>query len=91
MTLNISFSPEEINQSARFIGETFSLGSKPYATGRGKRLWKEVFTNKEDEDAANKMIHRCKHVFSHGLKSDFVVTAEELSIFMNLINYCQML
>ena len=74
----------------KFIGETFRLGSKPYATGRGKRLWKQYTENTgRTEEDFQKMITKCKRWHSHGMNEDQTYfTVEDIGTLKILEQYC---
>jgi len=77
---------EEIGRHMKVIGETYKLGSNPTNTGRGKRLYAQIMPE-HLRDSADKMIDRCKYVYSHGIKTDIEMTAEDIEVLHYLIQY----
>lgn len=70
----------------RFIAETFMRGSKPTQTGRGKRLFKEMFSGKED--VVKEYITTAKKYYSSGVPQKLELTGEQYDMWRKLCRYC---
>ena len=85
MTVKYTFTPDELLQHMRFIGETFKLGSNITQTGRGKRLYASIVG---DDPYAKSVIDMCKRCYTHGRKDNITLSGEEILSLRKLIAYC---
>lgn len=87
MEIRYKFKAEELKKDLTLIGETFSMGSKPTKTGRGKRLYAEMIPTDMEEDA-QMIITKGKHAFTNGLREDIELTSRQILVLKKLVNYC---
>lgn len=85
MTVEYTFTPDELLHHMRFIGETFKLGSNTTQTGRGRRLYASIVG---DDIHAKSVIDMCKRCYTHGRKEDITLTGDEILSLRKLITYC---
>lgn len=86
--VNLVFSGEEL--CAPFIAETFMRGSKPTQTFRGKRLFKEFFPTKEEQDKCLSIVTRAKQWYSHSkFPREIKMDAEEYAVWKKTLEYCR--
>lgn len=90
MRVVYEFDAYEIINKANLIGETFMLGSQKHKTGRGKRLYEQMF-EPEYREAADRMISRCKRWYSSGLKKKVTLNKEDIIAMGKLVEYCKAL
>ena len=84
MKVIYEFTPNEwIVPAMKFVGEIYKLGSHPMETGKAKRLYQELMSDL-DPDLVTKMIDRCKYAYSHVLRENIILTAEELVVLRRL-------
>lgn len=88
MQIQYSFSPNELIDNFRLIGETFKLGSNKVNTGRGKRLYESCIVSKGYDEDAVELINKAKYAHSHGLRNDIQLTAKQIVVMNALVKYC---
>lgn len=86
MEIVYKFEPEELRSTINLIVETFSSGSAPYKTGRGKRLFEQKFSGRYDD--AENIISRCKRWYFKGLRKPVTLTSGEVLAMRKLAEYC---
>lgn len=86
MEVAYKFKASEVIQHMNYVGECFKLGSQPAKTGRGKRLYAEMIPAEYEEDA-RKMIERCRHTYSCGIKNDVEMSSRDCTVLFLLCNY----
>lgn len=86
-TLMVFTQDEIIKQfDPRFIAETFMRGSKPTQTGKGKRLFKEIFSGREDE--VKNLVTTAKRYYNNGVPQQLELTGEQYDLWCKLCKYC---
>ena len=86
MKVKYEFTADEISRHMRVIGETYKLGSRITETGRGRRLFHSMIPD-EYKATALKLVDKCKHVYSHGIKESVALSAEEYVALRYLVDY----
>lgn len=85
MEILYKFDIEELRPKYMLVKETFTLGSQRTKTGRGKRLFAEMFSLEEMDDAM-KMIDECKGINTY--KNSRQLTTNDVMILNKLCEYC---
>lgn len=88
MEIKYAFKPCEVIEDFKLIGETFKLGSNVTKTGRGRRLYKDLISDKGYDEIAEGLIDKAKYIHSHGLVNDTVLTKEQIVVLKQLVIYC---
>ena len=83
------FTPDEVIEQMRYIGEIYKLGSRPMDTGRAKRLYATTMSDL-NQNVVEKMVERCKYAYAHGLKENITMTAEEVVVLRRLVDFVAM-
>lgn len=86
MEIQYSFKPDEVMQDFKLIGETFMRNI--VRTGRGKRMYQQMIVDKGYDEDAKELIAKGKYAYSQGLKSDVVLTSQQIRVLKELVIYC---
>lgn len=88
-TLMVLTREEAIEQfNPPFIAETFMRGSKPTQTMKGKRIFKEMFSGKEDE--VNNLVQVARRYYHNGVPLQMELTTEKYALWTKLCHYCSL-
>lgn len=88
----IEFEHDEVRDKIHYdlIAETFSRGSRPTQTMRGKRIFKEMFPDKSEQEKVRDLVRKAKsYAYTKGVPLEGVrMTVNTFNTWVKLAHYC---
>ena len=87
MNLKTEIDEEQMRKMFYLITET-CCGAK-YSSGRGKRLFNEMFETENEKECATKWIRKCKNwTLSEGIPENLKLSSDDIGVLKRLEAYC---
>jgi len=87
----VEFDHDEIREKIPYllVAETFSRGSRPTQTGRGKRLFKEMFPTSREQEHVRELVRIARsYTYLKGAPRELKMTTDTYDLWLKLAQYC---